>query len=212
MRFSFSTSVVRFSPSRSAACFLLPPVISRLLRISRRSTSPMTWSNETPLSEKESADAPADEGFSRRRSAASISVALAGDDDGALDGVFELTYVPGPAIGPESGLRGRTELLFTEPKPSADRSAEVAREEEDVVFAVREAGHVHGKNGEPVVQVGAELALLDELFEMGVCRGDEPHVDGPALRIPQPADQRLLEHAQQLRLERETHGADLVEE
>src|SRR5262249_23004704 len=64
---------------------------------------------------------------------------------------------------------------------------------------------------EPVVEVLTELAVGDALAETGVGRGEHPHVDRHAAASADPLDLPLLQDAQELRLQRERHVADLVE-
>ncbi len=67
-------------------------------------------------------------------------------------------------------------------------------------------------DGEPVVEVLAEGALVDAAGEVAVGGGDEAHVDGAGRGGADAADGARLDGAEQLGLERERHLADLVEE
>ena len=62
------------------------------------------------------------------------------------------------------------------------------------------------------VEILAEVALLDLLFEVLVRRRDHAHVDVHRLRRSQPLDLALLQHAQHLGLRLQAHVADFVEE
>ena len=63
-----------------------------------------------------------------------------------------------------------------------------------------------------VVEVLAELARGDPLREVAVRRADEADVDPERARLADAPDLAVLEGAQELRLERERHLGDLVEE
>src|SRR6185312_8687101 len=65
---------------------------------------------------------------------------------------------------------------------------------------------------EAVVEVVAELVLLDLLLQILVRSADHANVDLYRQGRAEPLDLSLLQHPQQLRLCRETHLADLVEE
>src|SRR5258708_31249849 len=64
---------------------------------------------------------------------------------------------------------------------------------------------------ESVVEVGAKPARCDRGLEIAVGRGEYPHVDLLGPRIADRDDLAVLKHAQQRRLHRERHFADLVE-
>ncbi len=86
------------------------------------------------------------------------------------------------------------------------------REGQDVLAAIAQRRHADVEHVQAVVEVQAKAAALDLLGQLLVCRGDDAHVDGQIARAPQPAERHLLEDAQQLRLRRHRHLADLVEE
>ena len=61
-------------------------------------------------------------------------------------------------------------------------------------------------------EILAELPVGDGRLEIAVGRGDDPHVDLDVLPAAEPRELAVLEHLQQLRLQRRAHLADLVEE
>ena len=65
---------------------------------------------------------------------------------------------------------------------------------------------------QPVQQVGAETALLDQGFQILVGGGDDPHVDADQLAPADAEELTLGQHPQQAGLQRRRHVADLVEE
>ena len=69
-----------------------------------------------------------------------------------------------------------------------------------------------GKHIQAVEQVLAEQLGRHGLLEVLVRGRDDPHVDLDRLAAAHALDHLLLEHAQQLGLERQVHVADLVEE
>ena len=89
---------------------------------------------------------------------------------------------------------------------------EVLDQQRDVVGAARAAAARDRDDVQPVEQIVPEPAFVDQLPQVAVGRRDHAHVDllGPfgAERL----DLALLQHAQQLGLQRRAHRADLVEE
>src|SRR5579872_7101992 len=63
-----------------------------------------------------------------------------------------------------------------------------------------------------VKQVAAEGVLLDEIFEIAVRCHDDTHIDLNRLVAANPFNLAFFEHAQELRLHRDGHVADFVEE
>ena len=65
---------------------------------------------------------------------------------------------------------------------------------------------------EPVIEILAKLAARLLRVEIAMRGGDHPHVDRNRLRRADRPHFALLQHAQQLDLQRQRHVADLVEE
>ena len=61
-------------------------------------------------------------------------------------------------------------------------------------------------------QVLAELAVGDRLLEVAVGGGDDADVDADVLLAAEARELAVLQHLQELGLQREAHVADLVEE
>ena len=74
------------------------------------------------------------------------------------------------------------------------------------------SGERIGTTFKPEVQVLAERAGLDHLFEVAVRRGDDAAVGAHALLAADARELAGLQHAQHLRLRGQRHVADLVEE
>ena len=73
-----------------------------------------------------------------------------------------------------------------------------------------------GRNGnwqdvQTVIEIATEAPFGDLLFEIAVRRRDHADVDANVLSPADPLERFLLEKAQQLRLQRRYHLADLVE-
>ena len=64
---------------------------------------------------------------------------------------------------------------------------------------------------QPVVEVLAELAFGDHLFEIALAAGDDADVHGNGARAAEPLDGAVLQHPQELHLHRQRHVVDVVE-
>ena len=88
---------------------------------------------------------------------------------------------------------------------------EAPHEQGDVLGPIAQRRHFDRKDVETVVQVLPERVLGDALFQVAVCRRNDPDVDAHGLRAAEPLNLPLLEHAQQLDLRVGRQVADLVE-
>ena len=87
---------------------------------------------------------------------------------------------------------------------------EMAREPGDVFPPLTQRRQLDGDDAQAVVQVLSELAPGDLFRQARVGRGEHADVDRDPLPAPDALDLPLLEHAQELGLERERHVPDLV--
>ena len=90
--------------------------------------------------------------------------------------------------------------------------AEVLGEDGDLLGPLAERGDEDIDDVEAVVEVLAKGPLGDRLFEVLVGGGDDADVDLDVAVGAQPRELVVLEHLQELGLERQGHLADLVEE
>src|SRR6185295_16959110 len=82
----------------------------------------------------------------------------------------------------------------------------------DVVAAGGERRHHDLRTAQAMEERSAEAAIGDRGLEVGVGRGDEPHVDPPRAGRPDRLDLAAFERAQEERLDGVRRLADLVEE
>src|SRR5439155_7220445 len=85
-------------------------------------------------------------------------------------------------------------------------------EQREVAGALAERRQRHREDAQAVIQVFAELSLAHRLLEVAVAGGDDPNVDPEVLGAADAFEGLLLQKAEELRLERRRHLADLVEE
>src|ERR1041384_8321249 len=84
------------------------------------------------------------------------------------------------------------------------------RQRRDIAATVAQRGHDDLHHAKPEVQVLAELTVRHQPLEIAMRRRDHPRLRPPWPLTAHGVELALLEHAQQLRLERGTRGADLV--
>ena len=88
---------------------------------------------------------------------------------------------------------------------------EVRAQQRNVFGALAQRRHAHGDGVDPEIQILAQPPVAQRRVEIDVGRADQPEVD---LDHPLAADRpvlALLQHAQQLGLQKRRHLADLVE-
>src|SRR5581483_11494935 len=94
----------------------------------------------------------------------------------------------------------------------ADLVEEVLGEERDVLAPIAERRHRHLEDVEAEEEVGPEAPVADHVVQVAVSRGDDPDVDLDGVAAADAPDLALLEGAEELRLHRGRHVADLVDE
>src|ERR1019366_4997859 len=89
---------------------------------------------------------------------------------------------------------------------------EVLHQHRNVILALAQRRQVNGDDVETVEQVIAELAVLHLLLEIDVSGGDNAHVHLYFADAAQVHELAVLQHAQDLGLRLQVHGANLVKE
>ncbi len=133
-------------------------------------------------------------------------------DHRTFDHVLQFPHIPFPGTLHQDvhGLVGHRDRPF--PDLGAVLVQELLGKRRDIVPPLPERRNGDGEHVQPVEQVLAEQLGLDRLLDVLVrCRHDA-HVDLDGTVPADPFDHLLLDHAQDLRLERQVHVADLVEE
>ncbi|MNZ11188.1 hypothetical protein D3C78_280510 [compost metagenome] len=132
-------------------------------------------------------------------------------DRHALHQVGQLAHVARPVVVAQRHDRGGVEADGTALLVLHARD-ELVDQQRDVFHPLAQRRHLDGEDVEAVVEILAEAAGLDHLFEVLVGGGDDAHVDVLGLVAADPLEGALLQHAQQLDLHLQRHVADLVEE
>ena len=122
--------------------------------------------------------------------------------------VRELPHVARPRIGLEEARHFAAEYRCA----LGAALAQDAAGERGQVGALAQWRQLHDEPVQVVIQVFAEATGFDHLAQVAVRGDDHGHVDVQRLAAAQRRDAALLQRAQQPRLQRERHVADLVEE
>ncbi len=138
--------------------------------------------------------------------------ARVGEQARALDDVRQLAHVARPRVRDERAARVVAEDARRQVVIGACATEEVLGKEQHVLTTLTQGRELDGDDREPVIQVGAEAAGLDRGVQILARRRDDGDVDRIAARRAEPADLALLDHLEELRLQRLGEETDLVEE
>ena len=133
------------------------------------------------------------------------------EDRQALHQVGQFSHVAGPVVVAQRHHRRRRQP-HGGPLLVLETGDQLVDEQWQVFRAARQRRHLDREHVETVVEILAEAAVLDQLFEVAVGGGDDAHVALDALVAADPLEGALLDDTQELHLHRQRHVADLVEE
>ncbi len=128
-----------------------------------------------------------------------------------LGGVLQFAHVARPAVGDQGGALLGIGFAQRGAVALGGGQGEVAEQGQDVFAALAQGGDAQGGDIEPVVEVGAEAALVGGLAQVFLGGGDHPDIQGDLLVGAEALDLALLQQAQQLDLDIQAHALDLVE-
>ena len=99
-------------------------------------------------------------------------------------------------------------------RPSRARDAldEVVEQQRDVLAALTQGGHLDGQHAQTVIQVRPELGFRRPVAQVAVGRRDDPDVHPARDRAADPLVLALLQHAEQLGLERRRDFGHFVQQ
>ena len=110
---------------------------------------------------------------------------------------------PGPLLGPDPGGR---QLIAGRRHPQ-----EVFEQEGHVLLALPQWGDIHPYHIEPVIEVGAKGALIDQLLQIHLAGRQYPYIQRNGVIGAEGLYLSVLQHPQQLDLQRHRHALYLVE-
>ena len=129
-----------------------------------------------------------------------------------LERIAQLADVARPALARQQFDRVGREAAQRQPAAPSDVFHQHLGQRLQVAQALAQWRQPDRQHVQAVVEVGAEAAVGHHRRQVAAGGGDHAHVDPLHLVAAERLDLLLLQHAQQLALQRERHVADLVEE
>ena len=150
-------------------------------------------------------------GRRQRREILRLESLRVGEQHRALDDVSQLAHVARPSVLLEQRVRRRARPDDAFPEFCIEGVDKIFDEQEDILGVGAQGRNGNWQYVQTVIEIATEAPLGDLLFEIAVRRRDHADVDANVLSPADPLERFLLEKAQQLRLQRGYHLADLVE-
>ena len=139
-------------------------------------------------------------------------LALVRQEDHALHQVPQLPDVARPRVRYERSARVGGEPLLRRPVVGARAGEEVLRQRQDIASPRAQRRQGQRQHRQPMIEVLAEPPRAHRSPEVLVRRGENPGVHRLVARGPEPPHRPLLEHLEELGLQRLGQEPDLVEE
>ena len=147
----------------------------------------------------------------RRRQIADRDLAARREHRESLAQIFELAHVARPRVIAQRTERGRREALAGRARRRGRAREELLGHQRNILAPLAQRRQMQAHDVEPVQQIGAELAARDLRVEILMRRRDHARIGAHQLAPADAIELARREHAQQPRLQRQRHVADLVE-
>src|SRR5262249_51998584 len=131
--------------------------------------------------------------------------------DRLLQHALKLADVSWPRVRTQTRQRLGRELAHLSAELVTETLDEVSREQREVYAPFSQRRYVNRKHAQAVVEVRPKPLLVCARFQRSMRGCDDANVGADRLVSTDAFERLLLEQAQQLRLEREWHVANLVE-
>ncbi|MNJ27603.1 hypothetical protein D3C77_221120 [compost metagenome] len=130
---------------------------------------------------------------------------------GPVEAVAQLAHVAGPAVGGQvfGHVAGKARARALQ--LAREAGDELLGQGHDVRLALAQGGQRQTQHIEAVVEIFAELAFVHQIQQLLLGGADEAHVDPHLLLVPDPAEDAVLQHPQELGLQMGGHVAYLVQ-
>ena len=151
------------------------------------------------------------EGGQSERNRLFIDLAV-GEKQQAFDDVAQFANIAGPRVFLQRFDRGSGEGNRLPSVLRAHLAGEMLDERRQVFAAAAQGRQLHREHHHAMVEVAAERAGLDQLFEIAMGGDHDAHIHGGGLVGADALHLAFFEHAQQLGLHGGGHVADFVEE
>jgi hypothetical protein len=135
-----------------------------------------------------------------------------GQRAGALQHVAQLAHVAGPVVARQQRDGGGVDFAHRRSGAGGQFLEQVLRQLVQIRQALAQRRQPDRKHAQAAVQIRSETPMGDQLLEVDGAGGDQPQVDLDEAVRSQRLDLLVLQHAQQLRLQRQRQIADFVQE
>src|SRR5262245_32746685 len=132
------------------------------------------------------------------------------EHDQTANRIFQLPHVAQPRVVPEPSDRLWLQLLL----PTILRvelGQEPRHQRRNFLSPLSQRGNADLDHVEPIVEVFSELAAPHRLFQIAIRRGDHARVGGAQPMASHARESEVLQHMEELGLQRERQFCDLVE-
>ena len=143
---------------------------------------------------------------------AAADLLVGGQQRHALHQVAQLAHVPRPGVRQQPGSRAGVEPPRRQPVRGRVLAKEVLGERHHVGAAPAQRRHVENHDGQTMVQIRPEPSARHQLAQVPLRGCDQLDVEPQRGHRAETPDALLLDHLEQLALERHRERVDLVEE
>src|SRR5215831_13239159 len=137
--------------------------------------------------------------------------AVAAEDDGPLDDVFEFAHVTGPVVGFEQLHRAPVNSVDGATEAFAVLGGEMRGQQRDVFGALAQRRQPQREDVQPVIEIAAEPSGLYIFHQIAIGGGDDPNVNADGVAAAEPLEFALLQHPKQHHLQLRRQLSDLVQ-
>jgi hypothetical protein len=132
-------------------------------------------------------------------------------DDAALDDILQFSDITRPVMVFQSRHHVIGDSVDHLALPFGERLNKVLCQQGDILSPFTQRWKHHRKHVQPVIEIGAELPLLNHASQVLVRGCNHPHVDLKCMSTAQTLELLLLESAQKLRLEFKRKVSNFIE-
>src|SRR6266851_5405757 len=148
----------------------------------------------------------------RQHDGVRAELAAARQEDGAMHGVLQLAHIAAPGVAAQHVAQRDGNAAVFDAVRRRVFLGEMLGERLDVLRPLAQRRDAQIDDVEAEIEILAEAAFADLLFEVAVGGGDQADVDPDRAGAADAIDLTLLDGAQQLSLQARMHLADLIEQ
>ena len=129
-----------------------------------------------------------------------------------LDRMLQFTHVARPVIGIKQFERILVDIAHGPAEPLVALHDEMLGKHRDVLLALAQRRDRDADHTQPVIQVGPQQVFGQRPLRRDIQVGQHAHIYLNFVHAAYAADAAVLQHTQQLGLQRDVHGIDLIEQ